>query len=152
LYLLTFIICFDRPKWYGRGAFTLAVVPALVGVGWALFRGNELPLLLQISAYLTAMFLCCLVCHGELYRLKPHPRHLTAFYLTIAGGGAMGGVGVAIVAPLMFNSYLELHWGLGLFGLLLTLVYGLDNSVLKLGRVKIEVWRLALVGLVALLF
>jgi len=51
------------------------------------------------------------VCHGELYRLKPHPRHLTSFYLMLAAGGALGGVLVALVAPLVFNSYFEFHLG-----------------------------------------
>jgi SAM-dependent methyltransferase len=150
LYLLTFIICFDQPNWYWRGVFTLAAIPALAGVCLVLFLGNDLPLLVQISAYLAAMFLCCSVCHGELYRLKPHPRHLTSFYLMIAGGGAVGGVLVAIVAPLAFNSYLELHWGLAMFGLLLTLVYGLDKTALKMGRARVEIWRVSLVGVVAL--
>jgi SAM-dependent methyltransferase len=115
-----------------------------------LFKGNDLPLLVQISAYLAAMFLCCFVCHGELYRLKPHPRHLTSFYLMIAVGGAVGGVMVAIVAPLVLNSYLELHWGLAMFGLLLTLVHGLDKTVLNLGHAKVEAWRLSLLSVVAL--
>ena len=52
-----------------------------------------------------------MVCHGELARLKPSPRHLTEFYLLIAAGGAMGGLFVGIVAPLVFSTYLE--WQIG---------------------------------------
>ena len=63
-----------------------------------------------------------MVCHGELYRLRPDPRHLTGFYLMIAAGGALGGVLVAVVAPLVFTDYYELHWGLFLCGLLFLLV------------------------------
>ena len=54
------------------------------------------------------LFVTCLFCHGELYRLRPAPRHLTAFYLTVAAGGALGGLLVAVVAPLAFNGYYEL--------------------------------------------
>ena len=38
------------------------------------------------------LFTCCMVCHGELARLKPHPRYLTHFYLMISAGGALGGL------------------------------------------------------------
>jgi SAM-dependent methyltransferase len=58
------------------------------------------------------LFACCMVCHGELAALKPAPRHLTAFYLSIAAGGALGGLLVAVAAPLVLDRYLELHLGL----------------------------------------
>jgi hypothetical protein len=48
-----------------------------------------------------------MVCHGELYRLRPEPERLTAFYLSIALGGAIGGMFVAILAPAIFNTLLE---------------------------------------------
>ena len=40
----------------------------------------------------------CMVCHGELVRAKPGVAHLTGFYLAVAAGGALGGLGVAIAA------------------------------------------------------
>ena len=49
-----------------------------------------------------------MVCHGELARLKPSPRHLTEFYLLIAAGGALGGLFVGIVAPLVFSTYFRM--------------------------------------------
>ena len=63
-----------------------------------------------------------MVCYGELYRLKPDPRHLTGFYLMIAAGGALGGLFVAVVAPLIFTDYFELHWGLLMCGVLFLVV------------------------------
>src|SRR5207248_4301424 len=45
-----------------------------------------------------ALPICCLFCHGELYRTRPAPAHLTAFYLTVSAGGALGGLLVAVVA------------------------------------------------------
>jgi len=53
-----------------------------------------------------------MICHGELARLKPPIHRLTSFYLTIAIGGVVGGVFVAIIAPIVFNSYWEFHIGL----------------------------------------
>ena len=41
-------------------------------------------------------------------RASPHPRYLTQFYLMVSLGGALGGVFVAIVAPHLFHSYLEM--------------------------------------------
>jgi hypothetical protein len=45
--------------------------------------------------------------HGKLYEHRPPVRWLTNFYLTIALGGFLGGVSVSVIAPLLFNGYLE---------------------------------------------
>jgi hypothetical protein len=118
VYLLSFIICFDSPRWYVRFPFAVAFIGALTGLFWAVTRGNELALPVLFSLYSTSLFVCCMVCHGELYRLKPSPEHLTSFYLMIALGGALGGILVALVAPLVFTDYYELDWGILLCGLL----------------------------------
>jgi len=112
LYLLSFVLCFDHQRWYDRPLFSVLLPPALAGVCWALFRGVELALIRQICIYSAGLFVGCMVCHGELCRLKPSPRYLTGFYLLLAAGGAMGGMFVAVIAPLVFNSYLEFHIGL----------------------------------------
>jgi tetratricopeptide (TPR) repeat protein len=122
LYLLSFIICFDSPRWYLRFPFALALIAALSGICWIVFQGIAASMYLQLGVYLAGLFICCMVCHGELYRLRPDPRHLTGFYLMIAAGGALGGLFVAIVAPLIFNDYYELHWGLFLCGLLFLII------------------------------
>ena len=44
----------------------------------------------------------------SLRRVRPAARHLTAFYLTISAGGAIGGLLIAVVAPLAFNAHYEL--------------------------------------------
>ena len=122
LYLLTFIICFDSPRWYMRFPFALALIAALIGMCWALFKGTDASLRTQILVYSAGLFICGMVCHGELCRLKPDPRYLTKFYLMIAAGGALGGLFVALVAPLVFTDYYEMHWGMLLCGLLFTAV------------------------------
>jgi hypothetical protein len=54
--------------------------------------------------------------HGELYRLRPRVDRLTAYYLCVSGGGALGGMFVAIAAPRVFPDYYELPlgWAAGL--------------------------------------
>jgi hypothetical protein len=122
LYLLTFIICFDSPRWYVRFPFTLALIAAMSGFYWVLTEGSDASIYKQLAIYCGGLFICCMVCHGELYRLKPHPSYLTAFYLMIAAGGALGGLFVAVVAPLIFTSYYELQWGLLFCGVLFVVV------------------------------
>jgi hypothetical protein len=112
LYLLSFIICFDSPRWYLRFPFTLALIAALGGITWALSHGASLSVARQLSLYCSGLFVCCMVCHGELYRLRPAAVRLTEFYMLIAAGGALGGVFVALAAPVLFRDFYELHWGL----------------------------------------
>ncbi|MBI2511489.1 MAG: fused MFS/spermidine synthase [Opitutae bacterium] len=111
LYLLSFIVCFDHPRWYARGVFAALFVIACVTVGYLVSSGLHAPIALQISGYSAALFVACMICHGEVYRLRPAPAHLTSFYLHISLGGALGGFFVAVVAPVVFNDYYELHLG-----------------------------------------
>lgn len=112
LYLLTFIICFDHARWYNRWVFIPLLVAAMAVVAQLLPVGTDAPMRLQIIGYTTALFIACMVCHGELYRLKPPPQRLTSYYLLISAGGAIGGFLVAIVAPAIFDDYRELQLGL----------------------------------------
>ena len=129
LYLLSFIICFDHPRWYVRGVWTaLAAVAILIAAdpdtvfdkSAALLHGlsGQFPEHISVNylwervIYFSTMFLICMVCHGELMRLRPHPRRLTEYYLMMSAGGALGGVFVSLVAPLIFRSFFE--WRLGL--------------------------------------
>ena len=41
--------------------------------------------------------------------LKPPKEYLTSFYLFVAAGGALGGVVVSIIAPLIFKGFWEFH-------------------------------------------
>ena len=144
LYLLSFIICFDSPRWYRRGPFTIALVAAFAAMVWALSKGTSAPIRWQLVIYSAGLLICCMVCHGELYRLRPGPRHLTGFYLMIAAGGALGGVAVALVAPLVFKDYYELHWALVTCAVLVTGVW-----LRKSGRATGErglAWLLSLTG------
>jgi spermidine synthase len=130
LYLLTFIVCFDHPRWYQRRWVALACLLAVV----LLSGRSEIPgwfgldLDLGVSEvrwiHLTVMFLIAFMSHGELYRLRPHnPKHLTEFYLWMSFGGACGGLFVALVATNFFTDYYEwtlcLLAAIGLAGVIL---------------------------------
>jgi hypothetical protein len=112
LYLVTFIICFDHQRWYRRlhyGILLALAVPAAVVV---LFGGARIDVRIQIAVYSLTLFACCMTCHGELVRSKPHPRYLTLFYLLVSAGGALGGLFVAVAAPRLFSGYWEFHLSL----------------------------------------
>ena len=121
LYLLTFVIAFDHERWYLR---TLAIPLAAAAMGMTIWLMNrqyastEWPLLWQIVIYCAAIFFGCLICHGEVVRMKPHSRHLTGFYLSISLGGAIGGLFVSLFAPRLFTGFWELHVAFGLLAIL----------------------------------
>jgi len=121
LYLLSFVIVFAGEGGYRRTPVAVTLIPALGATLAVLFAGMQYSIELQIGVLATTLFLACMACHGELARLKPDPSGLTAYYLTIAGGGALGGASVALVAPRVFTLYLELHVALWLCAALLLL-------------------------------
>ena len=112
LYLLTFILSFEGERWYSRLFFVTALLPSLIAALVILLGQEQVGVILQVAVFSIVLFVCCMICHGELSRLKPNPRHLTDYYLMIALGGALGGGFVTLVAPVIFVDYLELHVGL----------------------------------------
>jgi tetratricopeptide (TPR) repeat protein len=122
LYLLSFILTFDSPRWYSRRVYPAAFGLSAAGMAWVLNGGGAASAPLQAAVYLCGLFTCAMLCHGELARLKPDPAQLTTFYVVIAAAGCAGGVFVAVLAPLLFDSFLELHQTiLGTLGLMLLL-------------------------------
>ena len=109
LYLISFIICFDNPFWYNRTVFGSMMVLSIGLANFCIAEGTSVPLPLQIFGFSFALFACCMTCHGELAKSRPHPKYLTLFYLFVSLGGALGGVFVVVIAPMIFTDYLELH-------------------------------------------
>jgi len=116
LYLATFILCFDHPRWYRRNVFLLLAAVLLPLMAW---YSDSLNLKVVVPMYLAGLFVCCMFCHGELTLLKPAPRYLTRYYLMISLGGAIGGLLVGLVAPYVLTGYFELAIGLIACALLL---------------------------------
>lgn len=112
LYLLSFILCFSAESRYPRVLFYPLLVASLVAVTSVMLAGPGVKLHIQLGVYLGSLFVFVMVAHGELYRLRPHPKHLTAFYMWLSVGGAVGGLFVGLVGPTMFDQYYEMHVGL----------------------------------------
>ena len=117
LYLTTFILCFDGQGWYRRSWMAplaaVAAVAMLAGLSWDI---NGLPTfpwvepqrhILEVTRavplYALGLFLVCMFCHGELVARKPQATHLTRFYLMVSLGGALGGLSVGLVAPVLYR-------------------------------------------------
>jgi hypothetical protein len=122
LYLVTFILAFDHPRWYLRPLFIAALVVLVPAMAYYV---PSLDLRVAAPVYLVGLFAACMFCHGELARVKPDPSHLTRFYLMISLGGALGAVLVAIVAPLTLPGYFEL--GIALIALALVFTFRLRD-------------------------
>ncbi len=119
LYLLSFIICFDHPRWYDRATWYLLLPMAFVVVILSIVKPFLIDnYIVQILGIGSAFFVCCMVCHGELASQKPSATHLTSFYLTIGAGGVVGGLAVAGIAPVIFNRDHDLTIALLMFSAL----------------------------------
>ena len=111
LYLCTFIIAFDSPKWYQRKIWIPAFVLSAGVIAYLLQPKTHLHILTTIALYSATMFCIVMVCHGELVRRKPPPRQLTFFYLMVSLGGVIGGIFVNFIATNVFPAFWELHIG-----------------------------------------
>ena len=108
LYLLTFILVFSNQA--GRiHPLMLAAQPAvlLVFIAYSFINPAVLPYWLDLLLHCLAFFLAVMVCHGELAKNRPHPQHLTHFYLVMSFAGMLGGLFNTFVAPFVFNAVYE---------------------------------------------
>lgn len=109
LYLASFVITFDSERWYRR-AWALPALTLFGGfVAVLLLYPTEPSALVALVGYLGFLAVGCVTGHGELIRLRPAREHLTAFYLAVSVGGALGGAFVALLAPNLLRDFYELQ-------------------------------------------
>jgi hypothetical protein len=144
LYLLSFIVCFESDRWYRREIFypVFAVTVALVIV--VSLPNVAYSFMMQLAAYSAVLFAGCMVCHGEAARTRPRSESLTVFYLSIATGGAVGGITVTLLAPRIFPNYWEYPLGvLGCIAVLLSVSVRERSSWWYRGRASLALLILA---------
>lgn len=151
IYLGSFILCFEYPRMYRRGVLmpmygaAALVLCVLIMQKWA-----KLGLSVQLLVYSALLFAACMICHGELYRIRPSSRYLSRFYLSLALGGALGGVFVGVVAPLVFRGMWELHLSMAACALVcLVVMWGSRGSVLRGGRPTWAWFSISMVSTIA---
>jgi hypothetical protein len=130
IYLLSFILTFEGSGWYRRNPYLQLLVIALAAMAMAdkVDATGAVPIKVLVPLFSMGLFTCCMVCHGELARLKPHPRYLTLFYLMISAGGAMGGLFVGLLAPHFFKALYEFPLAIALCGVLTLIVLQGDRE------------------------
>jgi len=128
VYLLTFILCFGRERWYRRGIFYVLYALAFSGALAVLSARPAPHILIQITVFCVSLFAVCMVCHGELVKRKPASEFLSSFYLAIATGGALGSIFVVGIAPHIFRQFWEFQLSLLFCGLLLLAIVILDKE------------------------
>jgi hypothetical protein len=129
LYLLTFIICFDKPEWYRRKIFFplfVASLALLMILYNAHFLFSE-----KLFTHSLVLFSTCMICHGEMVRLRPDSDQLTEFYLFLSIGGVVGSVFVNVIAPALFSDYYEHQ-----IAILLTLLLASHVAIASVDRFK----------------
>jgi hypothetical protein len=120
LYLSTFILCFASERNHRPRLFTAVAAIALLA-NVTLRYGNRglLSELFGIGTVydqtlilIALLFASCMLLHGTLQRSRPPAEQITAYYLSISAGGALGGLFVGLLAPAIFDDYHELPLGL----------------------------------------
>jgi len=154
IYLLSFILCFEGEGWYHRNPYLQLLAVALGSMAYAVSvdMTSNVPIKVMIPLFAMGLFTCCMVCHGELARLKPDPKYLTHFYLMMSAGGALGGLLVALLAPRFLNALYEMPLSLVACAALVSYVLRQDVELKWIRRwpgvVVTGVLTLALAGFV----
>ena len=136
VYLLTFILSFDSDRWYRRWFWLPLAALASLWATSAWHYSEELLVHSQVVGHLVLLLAIGMACHGELARMRPPTHGLTAFYLHLSAGGAIGGLLAGVVAPLLLSDHYELQLSILAAWVLAAVVLATDRkSPLCDGRV-----------------
>ncbi|WP_104105406.1 fused MFS/spermidine synthase [Nocardioides sp. 616] len=129
IYLATFVVAFARGErepgpWVLRLAVVIAAGAALVSLSQ-----NALPIVARLGVDLVLLGAGAYAAHARLAATRPHPDHLTRFYLVVAAGGALGGLLNGVLAPMFFDRVWE--YPMALAGMMLL---GLGTGARPRGR------------------
>ena len=105
IYLGTFVHAFARREAIPNHVLARITPSALIALG-VLYMLSKTVLVLGL-VHVLVFTVAALYCHGALARLRPPPANLTRFYLLVSTGGLIGGLLVALVAPLVFTDVHE---------------------------------------------
>jgi hypothetical protein len=101
LYLLSFSVAFATNRRPAKLIGAVAPLSLLLAAGGLMMPANWW--LFVFAAAIFSLFAVSVALHGALFDRRPDPQHLTAFYLYLSVGGALGGIFGALVAPLLFD-------------------------------------------------
>ena len=146
LYLLSYILCFSYGFLYQRWLYWPLALWALNYLGQNLSEDSHNQSLSTMIPLISAsLFILCMLCHGELARSRPGAARLTQYYLMTSVGGALGGLFVGIISPLLFSDTFELPLALGVAPLLAAAVMSVDCALTAtLRKARPALWLILL--------
>lgn len=107
LYLASFVLVFARTL-RPRHALMGRVLPLFAAMAaLTLVLETRSPAVVIALVHLATFFLVAMVCHGELANDRPPPARLTELYLWMSVGGVLGGLAVALIAPVLLDRNAE---------------------------------------------
>ena len=131
LFLISFILGFSS-KFYQRQYHAGLLAFSVFIVLSSLNNFFDFKLYWATTAFIIFyQFIVSLVCHSELFRIKPKDEHITSFYLAIAIGGSVGATLGAIIAPNFFKDTWELPLSLGLSSLLYFVIFFVSSKSIQ---------------------
>jgi hypothetical protein len=107
LYLGSFVIAFG---WLRHGPPTVLMrAVVLLAAAWAVIYRLQPSHPIWLLALIHVLFFSAVAValHSRLAAAAPAAQHLTRFYLTLAAGGALGGVVNVLLAPVLLDSFAE---------------------------------------------
>jgi hypothetical protein len=107
-YLVSFVLVFAKRPLISHQWLVQRLPFLILGGLFPTVSQTTFPLAVLLLLYLTVLFGFALVFHGELARTRPAVGHLTEFYLCLSVGGVLGGIFNSLIAPVIFNTVLEL--------------------------------------------
>ncbi|MBV9835114.1 MAG: fused MFS/spermidine synthase [Alphaproteobacteria bacterium] len=136
VYLLTFVAWFDGRLGYVRPMWLLAAAMAATAMAWTLIADPfGFKLKPNLLMFVGGLFMICLFCHGEVSARRPAPEKLGSYYLAMAAGGALGGLAIGLLAPVVLHDQYDL-------GIVLALVAGpMALAVPRLESGIVAWWR-----------
>lgn len=123
LYLISFIVCFDSPQWYKPKWISGVTLVAILSIQSKHVLPGTWQLMAEALSYMLMLLGVCLLCHGEVARLKPQASLLTHYYMLLSAGGAIGGLIVAILCPLVLSTHIEVPLSLAVVSALTALTF-----------------------------
>lgn len=141
LYLLSFVTAFSASIRPGRRATAQRAL--LLGGGCLLLAlagpGAARLAWLTLTLMMAGVFAISYALHRRLYEDRPDEAGLTAFYLALSFGGALGGVFNAIIAPALFDSVIEFPLALAVAGVALARWTGAGALIRDMGAAALTV-------------
>lgn len=127
IYLLSFIFSFSHRFSFSSATLRKLSLTAIISfLSFHLFVDVN-NFWLGVVVHLLILLLVSWYCHRYIYETRPERGHLTIFYAWVSFGGVLGGLFNSMIAPIIFNEFVE-------YPIMLVLVcyladkYGKDQS------------------------